>query len=121
MMSVRPIKTPLGDRCQGCTPGCHIQIVTKLGEKRGFDVFMIPDELRQFRSGSPQGKNPYGVIGVSCALTNWSGGWDLDKESIPGQGLLLDFVGCSYHWDKIGIPTEVNLHRLLELITDNNT
>jgi len=112
----KAIKTPLGDRCQCCTPGCPIRAVTRLGEEQGFEVYMMPDELRKFRSGSPQGKNTFGVIGVSCALTNWSGGWDLDKEGIPGQGLLLDFVGCSYHWDKHGIPTEVNLHKLSELI-----
>ena len=56
-------------------------------------------------------------MGVSCALTNWSGGWDLDKEGIPGQGLLLDFVGCSYHWHKKGISTEVNLHKLAGLVS----
>ena len=113
------VPTPLGKRCHGCTPGCAIWAVTRLGEKRGFDVFMMPDELRTFRSGG-QGENTFGVVGVSCALTNWSGGWDLDKEGIPGQGLPLDFVGCSYHWDKNGIPTEVNLKALVELIENKS-
>jgi hypothetical protein len=117
----KAISTPLGDHCMYCTPGCAIWAVTKLGEKQGFEVFMMPDELRKFRSGSPDGKNTFGVVGVSCALTNWSGGWDLDKEGIPGQGLLLNFVGCSYHWDKHGIPTEANLKKLIELIENKKT
>jgi hypothetical protein len=117
----KALPTPLGDHCMDCTPGCPIRAVTKLGERKGFEVYMMPDELRKFKSGSPQGKNTFGVVGVSCALTNWSGGWDLDKEGIPGQGLLLDFVGCSYHWDKHGIPTEVNLHKLRELIGHKKT
>jgi hypothetical protein len=35
---------------------------------------------------------------------------------VPAQGLLLDYVGCSYHWDKQGIPTDTNLHALQALL-----
>jgi hypothetical protein len=55
------------------------------------------------------------VVGVSCVLTNWSGGWDTDTLGLPVQGLLLDYVGCSYHWDERGIPTDTNLNKLVEI------
>jgi hypothetical protein len=53
---------------------------------------------------------------VSCALTNWSGGWEAQSMGIPAQGVLLDYVGCSYHWDKTGFPTDLNLHKLAEVL-----
>jgi hypothetical protein len=34
---------------------------------------------------------------------------------IPAQGLLLDYSGCSYHWDKKGIPTDLNLDTILKI------
>jgi hypothetical protein len=79
----------------------------------GFDVFIIPDELRVFGSGT--GMGDIGVVGVSCVLTNWSGGWDADALGLPVQGVLLDYVGCSYHWDAIGILTDTNLNKLVEI------
>jgi hypothetical protein len=110
----KAMATPFGAKCQACTPTCRIHQITRLGEKRGFDVFMIPDELRIFGGG--QGNTGLGVVGVSCVLTNWSGGWDTQRLGIPAQGLLLDYVGCSYHWDEHGIPTDTNLHQLLEVL-----
>lgn len=112
--------TPFGALCQACTPTCRVHQITKLGEKRrkelpeaGFDVFIIPDELRVFGSGTGAGN--VGVVGVSCVLTNWSGGWDADALGLPAQGVLLDYVGCSYHWDERGIPTDTNLNKLVEI------
>jgi hypothetical protein len=112
--------TPFGAQCGACTPSCRVHQITTLGEKlqtaspeAGFDVFIIPDELRVFGSGA--GMGDIGVVGVSCVLTNWSGGWDADALGVPAQGLLLDYVGCSYHWDEMGIPTDTNLNKLVEI------
>ena len=112
--------TSFGAQCQACTPSCRVHQITKLGEKlrtaspdSGFDVFIIPDELRVFGSGAGMGN--IGVVGISCVLTNWSGGWDADALGVPAQGLLLDYVGCSYHWDERGIPTNTNLNKLVEI------
>ncbi len=110
----KAIQTPLGAKCQACTPTCRVHQITKLGEKRGFDVFMIPDELRVFGSGTGDGS--VGVVGVSCALTNWSGGWEAESIGVPAQGVLLDYVGCKFHWDKDGIPTDPNLKKLEEVV-----
>ncbi|MBI3362715.1 MAG: DUF116 domain-containing protein [Chloroflexi bacterium] len=107
-------ETYFGAKCQACTPTCRVHQITKLGEKRGFDVFMIPDELRVFKPGLGVGK--VGVVGVSCALTNWSGGWEADTLGVAAQGVLLDYVGCKYHWDEKGIPTDTNLKKLEEVV-----
>ncbi|MGE5377507.1 MAG: DUF116 domain-containing protein [Bacteroidota bacterium] len=110
----KAVETPLGARCQACTPGCRVNQITKLGEKRGFGVTMIPDDVKVFDRGN--GARPIGLVGVSCALTNWNGGWQAGALGIPAQGLLLDYAGCKFHWDKTGIPTDANLKRLQEIL-----
>jgi hypothetical protein len=110
----RAVQTPFGARCQGCTPSCRVHQITCLGKKRGFEVFIIPDELRVFAPGRSQGD--LGLVGVSCALTNWGGGWEAQSMGVPAQGVLLDYVGCKYHWDEAGFPTDVNLHKLIEVL-----
>jgi len=110
----KAVATPFGAKCQFCTPTCRVHQITKLGEKTGFEAFMIPDELRVFEAGDK--KVSFGVVGVSCALTNWGGGWDTDVLGIPAQGVLLDYVGCKYHWDEQGIPTDTNINKLLEVL-----
>ena len=110
----KAVDTPLGAKCQACTPTCRVHQITKLGEKLGFGVTMIPDDVKVF--GAETGGESVGLVGVSCALTNWGGGWDAGEAGIPAQGLLLDYVGCTHHWDKHGIPTDVNLKRLREIL-----
>lgn len=112
----RAIQTPLGARCQHCTPTCRVHQFTRLGEKRGFEVYMIPDELRGLGAEAGRAVEGLGLVGVSCALTNWSGGWEADALGVPAQGLLLDYVGCAYHWDEEGIPTDANMRQLEETL-----
>jgi uncharacterized protein len=117
------VATVFGAHCQACTPTCRIHQLTRLGEKKGFGVFIMPDELRVFNTGgkdSGPGPGQIGVVGVSCALTNWGGGWDVAEMGIPAQGLLLDYCGCSYHWDKQGIPTDINFKSIEEMIEEND-
>jgi uncharacterized protein len=110
----KAVETPFGAKCQACTPNCRVHQITKLGEKLGFGVTMIPDDMKVFGSGNST--NTTGLLGVSCTLTNWNGGWDAGAIGIPCQGLLLDYVGCKYHWDKNGIPTDTNLKKLREIL-----
>ena len=110
--------TPIGERCMHCTPQCRVHQLTKLGEKYGFDVFMLPDELSAFSSKTaPQAAaQTIGVIGVSCALTNVTGGWRTRELGVPAQGVLLDYVGCPFHWHKDGIPTDTNFRQILRTL-----
>jgi hypothetical protein len=110
--------TPYGNHCASCTPACRVNQVTRLGEKHGFEVFMIPDKLKVFSGDRPELSpgHSVGLVGVSCPLTNASGGWEMKSLGVPAQGLLLDYCGCSYHWHKHGIPTDINFNQLLRLV-----
>lgn len=112
------VDTPLGERCAHCTPTCQVHQVTKLGEKMGVEVFMIPDSFSPLSSGgSGAARTDVGVIGVSCPLTITAGGWEMKGLGIPAQGLLLDHCGCSWHWDPgKGIVTEINFRKLREIL-----
>jgi hypothetical protein len=116
------VETPLGARCAACTPGCRVNQITRLGEKHGFDVFFLPGELGVYSPESSQGaaklaNGDVGVVGVSCVLTNPSGGFQMKTLGVPAQGLFLDYVGCEYHWQPDApIPTDINLHRLADLL-----
>ena len=112
-------ETPFGAQCAACEPRCHVHQVTKLGEKHGFAVFMLPDELASLSpgAGSRAALAELGIVGVSCPLTNPQGGWKTRALGIPAQGLLLDYCGCSWHWHLDGgIPTDINFHHLLRLL-----
>jgi hypothetical protein len=114
----KAVSTPLGEHCAACTPGCHVHQATKLGEKYGFEVFIMPHEISVFSGGGrkPTAAGMVGIVGVSCPLTNPSGGWETRALGIPAQGLLLDYCGCRWHWHEEGIPTGVDFGRLLELL-----
>jgi hypothetical protein len=92
--------------------------LTKLGEKCGFAVLIMPHELSVFSSGAvePVEAGAVGIVGVSCPLTNPSGGWETQDLGIPAQGVLLDYCGCPWHWHKEGIPTDINFGQLLRVL-----
>jgi len=111
--------TSFGARCAGCTPGCRVHQLTKLGEKYGFGVAILPDDLRVFSiksTGLNTSGGSIGIVGVSCALTNAPGGWKTRRMGIPAQGVLLDYCGCSWHWHEEGIPTDINFNQLLDVL-----
>jgi len=106
--------TDLGGRCQGCTPGCRVRALTHLGELHGFEVTILPDNLRGVGLGACSRLKGAGVLGVSCALTNWDAGWMVNDAGVPAQGVLLDYAGCRSHWHEDGLSTDLNFKKLLE-------
>ena len=114
--------TPFGSRCAGCTPGCRVHQVTKLGEKHGFEVLIMPHELSVFsnKQMQPTMDSAVGIVGVSCPLTNVTGGWETKDMGLPAQGVLLDYCGCPWHWYREGIPTDINLYQLLRVLELNS-
>jgi hypothetical protein len=110
--------TPFGARCAGCTAGCRVHQVTKLGEELGFETLILPEELRVFSDGGVEAvtNGSVGIVGVSCVLTNASGGWETRRLGIPAQGVPLDYCGCSYHWHEEGIPTDIDVSWLLQVL-----
>lgn len=116
--SCEAFETPFGDQCAHCTPGCRVHQISLLGKQQGFKVAIIPHELSVFSSGgiiAPAGQK-IGIVGVSCPVTNVTGGWETKKLGIPAQGVLLDYCGCSWHWHENGISTDLNVNQLLETI-----
>jgi hypothetical protein len=115
------VETPFGSLCAACTPGCRVHQVTKLGEKHGFEVVIMPHELSAF-SGTkmqPMKNGAPGIVGVSCPLTNVTGGWETRDLGIPAQGVLLDYCGCVWHWHlEGGIPTDINFDQLLRVVKE---
>lgn len=113
-------ETPMGEKCAACEPGCRVHQLTQLGKKQGFTVLMIPHELNVFSNGnSPlkQQAETVGIVGVSCPLTNVTGGWETKRLGIPAQGVLLDYCGCNWHWHLAeGIPTDINFKQLQKVI-----
>lgn len=110
------VRTDLGGKCQGCTPACQVNQITRLGKKYGFEAFILPDDLRGIGLGSCSRLSDVGVVGLSCVLTNWDAGWQVSDAGVPCQGLLLDYPGCKNHWHETGLPTRSNLKKLLELL-----
>jgi hypothetical protein len=111
------VQTPLGARCTGCTPACRIHQISRMGEKQGFAVFEIPDdELSKLCISSGQAGSGVGVVGVACALRNWSAGWEADRLGLAAQGLLLDYPGCAKHWRTKEVPTDTSLAQLERLM-----
>jgi len=111
-------QTALGARCRSCNAVCRVNQLTRLGQKHGFLVCCIPDdELGKVCLASGQaGRGDLGVVGISCALTNWSAGWAAERLGLAAQGLLLDYPGCRQHWHPQGVPTDTNLRQLQALL-----
>ena len=117
-MECQAEQTSLGARCRGCHPTCRVNQLTRLGQQQGFLVCCIPDdELARVCLASGQaGRGDLGVVGISCALTNWSAGWEAERLGLAAQGLLLDYPGCRQHWHPQGVPTDTNLRQLRALL-----
>lgn len=112
------VETPLGERCMACEASCRVHQLTKLGEKHGFSVLIMPHDLDVFSGNGqePSSRGATGVVGVSCPLTNPAGGWEMKKVGTPAQGVLLDYCGCPWHWHEEGIATDINFKQVLKVL-----
>lgn len=107
-----------GLKCAGCSEACRVNQLAKLGEIYGFSVLVIPHQSSVYPdpTKNPAIDNNTGVIGVACVINLLGGGWMLKDLGIPAQCVLLDYCGCRNHWHEKGIPTEINVARLLDII-----
>lgn len=105
-------------KCVGCTQQCSVNKLTKLGIEKGFKIGMVSHEssISATRTDKSLLNTDTGVVGVACVLNLISGGWMLNDIGIPAQCVLLDYCGCRNHWNKEGIPTEINFHRLKKIL-----
>jgi len=103
--------------CSGCSPNCKINKYSAIGKENGYEVHIIPHSsdftnwLKHFAVG-----NDIGVVGVACPLNLTTGGLELKSLNVPAQCILIDYCGCKTHWDKEGIPTDINFNELERII-----
>jgi len=80
-------------KCGHCSNDCQINIATKLGEQKGYDVYVVPGG-----SCIPQILKKYhyeGAVGVACGQELKLGGEALRKTGSSGQAVPLIKNGCS--------------------------
>jgi len=113
----KAVPARLGTRCTGCTPNCQVNQINQICQPHNIHVADIPDDQLKFLCrASGQAGSGLGVLGLSCAPTNWIAGWEAQKLGLNAQGLLLDYSACREHWHDQGIPTSTNLNRLTEML-----
>lgn len=112
-------KEPKGLKCIGCEPKCRVNILRLIGQKKNFDVYVIPHASDLSLWSSKTGEQKRGVVASACVTTLVEGGWELKRYGIPAQCVLLDYSGCKKHWHLTGIPTAINSNELERIITKN--
>lgn len=106
-------------KCVNCSKECNISKLNKKGIAEGFNVSIIPhssDFTKWLKTWAVGGNK--GVIGVACPLNLILGGLELKSLDIPAKCIPLDFCGCTNHWDKKGIPTELNMNELDKFLAE---
>jgi len=80
-------------KCGHCSEDCLVNKATKLGEEKGYDVYVLPggscilDILK---------RNKYeGVVGVACGQEMKLGGEGLKQFGLAGQAVPLIKNGCA--------------------------
>jgi len=80
-------------KCGHCSEDCLVNKATKLGEKKGYDVYVLPggscilDILK---------RNKYeGIVGVACGQEMKLGGESLKQMGLAGQAVPLIKNGCA--------------------------
>jgi len=80
-------------KCGHCSQDCLVNKATRLGEKKGYDVYILPggscvlDILK---------RNQYeGVVGVACSQEMKLGGESLKQMGLAGQAVPLIKNGCA--------------------------
>lgn len=108
-------ETNLGLRCIKCLKNCNVHQLTDIGDKYGFEVYIISHESSAFSKSSKEDRDQLGIIGVACISNLIAGGWKSGSLGIPAQCVLLDYSSCKNHWDNEGFPTAININQLMQL------
>lgn len=109
-------KSAKGISCTGCEASCRVRQLHETGKRLGFEVMVIPHstDLAQWRT--EQDKEPEAVVGVACLSVLVQGGWELKRNNVPAQCILLNECGCKKHWHAKGFPTKLDVRELKEIV-----
>lgn len=111
-------RSELGFACVGCSTGCNVKKITEKMLKNDVLVLMLPHSSETFK-GNEELFQMLGVVGISCPLNLVQGGWKAREMGIFAQCVVLEYCGCSNHWDEDGIVTDINMNRLNEILVIN--
>jgi len=80
-------------QCAHCSNDCLINRATALGEKKGYDVYVLPGGLCV--QGILEKKRYEGVVGVACTQELKMAGHCLKNMDLAGQAVPLTKNGCA--------------------------
>lgn len=106
-----------GTVCRHCTPDCNISKASTEMLRQGVHTFIIKHSsgfssyLKQWAD-----QKRVGLIGTACTLNLLQGGFEMKRLHIPAQCIFLDYSGCQKHWNREGIPTNINLSQLKTMV-----
>lgn len=112
------IKNKKGITCTGCEPKCHVNQLREIGKRNNFDVMIIPHSTDLSQWKTKPGEVPSAVVGVACLSVLVQGGWELQRNNVPAQCILLNECGCKKHWDNNGFPTMLDVRELKRVISN---
>ena len=101
--------------CSHCNKACHVNALTKLGDKNDFRVYIIPHESDFYRTKTKD-TTKTGIVGIACVLNLLEGGFGAIEMGFVPQCVILDCCGCQKHWHKTGIVTELNESELKQVL-----
>lgn len=102
------ISSDMGFKCVGCSKECNVNKLTQIGKDNKFVVRIIPHESSLFVKEDIRNKN-IGIIGIACVTNLLSGGWKAIRLGFNPQCVILNYSGCSKHWCKNPLMTEINI------------
>jgi hypothetical protein len=104
-------------KCVNCNDNCYINTLDTKLKKYGVETRLIPhsSQFSEFLKKWEDNKS-VGLVGTACVLNLIKGGYEMRKLNIPSQCVFLDYCGCKNHWHNSGIPTKLNLNRLLKIL-----
>lgn len=108
-------ETRLGMKCANCSPNCRVNSLSKCGEKKGFEVYVVSHESSALSQSTQKDRDELGIVGVACIPNLISGGWKSESLGIPAQCVLLESCGCE-HWIEHREPTDINKDQLFKLL-----
>jgi hypothetical protein len=109
-------------QCNYCTPGCNIAKTSAEMRKIGIETVLIKhatDFSKWLKPWANQTKT--GLIGTACVLNLLGGGYEMKQLGIPSQCVYLNYSGCKKHWNKNGVPTEINIDQVAKLLNKSNS
>jgi hypothetical protein len=87
-----------------------------IGLRNNSGVMVIPHSTDLSKWASRDGEPTHGVVGVACVAVLVEGGWELRRNNVPAQCILLNECGCNRHWDDTGFPTSLDVRQMKHIL-----